>query len=340
MKKVTIKDISDSLNISRITVWKVLNNKEGVSETTKQKIIKKAVELDYKKLDSDLVTKTLTDSKPNNNILVIVSRPDTTVFWVRIINQIANELKQKNLNLIFNPLTEEEEENFELPIIIKNNEVKGIIIINVYNEAAVKQLCSNTIPKIFLDIPISINPYDINADIVLLEGVRSIYNLTNIAINKGYTKLGFIGDITYAQTITDRWYGFLKALELNKLELNENWCLTKSIPHDLYKNVIKEFVFKLESMPQIFVCANDYISYILIEYLTELGLTIPNDIAVSGYDDNAEFTVDKTFLTTIKVKNEFIGKSLVRQLMYRIENIESDYETIYINPKIVLRKSV
>lgn len=339
MKRATIQDISDSLNISRITVWKVLNNKEGVSEITKQKIIKKAIEMDYKKLDLNLVNSTLMNTKPLNNISVIVARPETTAFWVRIINQIAKELNQNKFNLIYNPLTSYEENNFELPSAIKNNEVRGIIVINVYNEYAIKQLCNTKIPKVFLDIPHSIPPYNLNSDVILLEGVETIYTITNDIIKKGCESLGFIGDISYSQTMYDRWKGFLKAIEANNIVLNKQYCLTKNIHQDLYKQTITDFLNGLPKMPEAFVCANDYTGYVLINCLKELKLNIPKDILISGYDDNIETTTEENFLTTVQVKNELIGKRLVKQAMYRIENIESDYETIYINSKVVFRKS-
>ncbi len=339
MRKVTIKDISDSLNISRITVWKVLNNKEGVSENTKQRILKKAVEMNYKKLNKDLVKSVVKTIKPNNNISVIVSRPESTVFWIRIINQIANELGQNKFNLIYNPLTEDEENNFVLPEIIKNNEVRGIIVINIYNEDTVKELCNTKIPKVFLDIPSTISSQDISGDVVLLEGVESIFRITDTIIKKGNKKLGFIGDITYSKTIYDRFSGFLKAIKTHNLILENKYCFTERIPSESYKSTIERFLDNLSEMPEAFVCANDYIAFIVITYLNEHNLKVPEDVCVSGYDDNIEIMLEDTFLTTVHVQNELLGNRLVKQLMYRIENYDSDYETIYINPKIFFRKS-
>lgn len=339
MKKVTIQDISNSLNISRITVWKVLNNKDGVSESTREKIIKKAVELEYKNIDSNLVNSFLVSKKTTNNISVIVSRPESTSFWIRIINQIANELGQNKFNLIYNPLTEYEEKNFKLPDVIKRGDVSGIIVINIYNEFAIKQLCNTKIPKVFLDIPLHMQPKDINGDVILLEGLNSIFCITDSIIKRGYTKLGFIGDITYCQTIYDRFQGFLKAIKANNLILNEKYCFTDSIPSDLYKDKIEKFLDSIEQMPEAFVCGNDYIGFILLSCLQDRNFNVPKDITISGYDDNVEFILDSTFLTTVHVENELLGKRLVKQLMYRIENPQSDYETIYINPRIIFRMS-
>lgn len=339
MKKVTIQDISNSLNISRITIWKVLNNKDGVSQSTREKVIKKAVELKYKNIDSNLVNSFLISKKPTNNISVIVSRPESTSFWVRIINQIANELGQNKFNLIYNPLTEYEEKNFKLPDVIKNGDVSGIIVINIYNEFAVKQLCNTKIPKVFLDIPLSMKPQDIEGDVILLEGVNSIFRITDNIIKKGCKRLGFIGDITYCQTIYDRFQGFVKAIDTNNLTLDEKCCFTSSIPSDLYKNKIEKFLNGIEQMPEAFICGNDYISFILLSCLHDRNLNVPNDIIISGYDDNSELILDDTFLTTVHVQNELLGKRLVKQLMYRLENPQSDYETIYINSKVIFRKS-
>ena len=89
MKKATLQEIASSLGVSRTTVWKVFSGQEGVSGNLREKILAKARELDYKfpeELDRNAVPE-----KKDVNIAVAVCRPETSIFWMNIIHQIAKE---------------------------------------------------------------------------------------------------------------------------------------------------------------------------------------------------------------------------------------------------------
>ena len=65
--KCTIKQLAEELNLSRNTVAKALKNSSQVSTKTKQLVLKKAKELNYKNIDEELLLSTLSESASNNN---------------------------------------------------------------------------------------------------------------------------------------------------------------------------------------------------------------------------------------------------------------------------------
>ena len=90
-----MQDIADAVGVSRITVWKVFNNQEGVSDSLRTQIISKATELGYAKVMPDAAESKTGGSK---TVSVIVSRPESSHFWMNIIHRIAKEMSKQKID--------------------------------------------------------------------------------------------------------------------------------------------------------------------------------------------------------------------------------------------------
>lgn len=189
-----------------------------------------------------------------------------------------------------------------------------------------------------MDVATPFSLSSLQGDLVLLEGKRSVSQIVNSIIRKGHTRIGFIGDINYALTNMERYEGFLQAMNQNGLKVNPGYCMTGSIGIDTYQEEIEAFLDQLDTMPEAFVCASDYIGHILIQYCRKHQILIPQNLLLSGYDNNPEYN-DTQDLTTVHVQNETIGNRLASQLLYRMNNPEAAYEIISILTKVEFRNS-
>jgi LacI family transcriptional regulator len=205
-----------------------------------------------------------------------------------------------------------------------------MIVLNVYDINLLQMLNKLRIPKVFLDTATSIPEDTLTGDLLLLEGRNTIRKITNSIIEKGRTEIGFIGPKDYARTNQDRYEGFLSAMSQNQLPVNPKLCLTGNIGIDTYTEEIDQFLNGLNSMPQAFVCVNDYVANLVLQYLNEHKIQVPKDVAISGYDGITEHGDLTNYLTTVQVDLNALGKRLVSQLLYRINDPDSPYETIYI----------
>lgn len=340
--KTSLKDIADQLNISRITVSKVLNNKPGVSLDTKKKVVNKLLEQGYKMIDSSLVDLVSEKSESNTNkcIAVVAIAPEFSEFWLKIISSITNTLSKLDYECIYSFLSNKDASQFTLPKILDSSSIGGIIVINVYEENVIRALSESGIPTVFLDVCPNMHDEGVNGDVVFLDGYRSISEITNRIIAQGRREIGFIGDITYSKTILDRWEGYKNALRSNNIELNEKYCYThSSYGHYYFKEEIEDQLSESPSLPQAFICANDFIAFMLIDFLKKKNYRIPEDIAVSGFDDIRERLTQESELTTVTINTEILGQRLVRQILMKIETPEKPNEIIYIEPKVIFRKS-
>lgn len=337
MKKITLQKIADSLGASRTTVWKVFSGQDGVSEDLRNKIIAKAQELDYK-FPENFRTAQNSSSEPPVNIAVAVCRPETSIFWMTIIHQIAKELSLHNVNLIYTYLPSSVGGNYILPASLTNGSTHGIIIINVYNEQLLRLLAASPVPKVFLDTSTAVPSSELHGDLILTENRNSISKITEHLIKKGRKSFGFIGDINYAQSNHERFEGFSRTLLQHGLPVNPELILTHSIGIDTYKEEIGAFLDTLPSMPDAFICANDYVACILMQLLLKRGLRIPEDIALSGFDANTENPLAES-MTTVQVFNQNIGFRLALQILYRIKYPNVPYEVTYITSNVIFRSS-
>lgn len=343
MKKITMQTIADLLDVSRVTVWKVHNGYPGVSDTLRRKIIEKSNELGYQKLHTDDINDNTESLENLNNekttISVVVSRPESSIFWMDIIHNIAKTLSTYNINLMYTYIPAKVDGNYKLPEILYDGTVQGIIVLNIYDYNVMSLINSLLTPKVYLDMVPSITSLSLTGDLVLLEGYHAIYNITENIIKKGRRKIGFIGDINYALTNHTRYEGFMAAMKNNDADINEDYCLTDTIGIYTYAEEINDFLGSLDELPEAFVCASDFIANFVLDYLKKNKYNVPKDIAISGYDDSREYTHLSGDLTTVQVKNNALGERLVRQLLYRIEHPDYPIEIISIQSKILFKKS-
>jgi LacI family transcriptional regulator len=340
MRKVTIQDVAKALNLSRNTVAKALNNSDTVSYETRYVVIEKAYEMGYSKLSPVVLNEfKLRNRMDETKTIVVLTRREISVFWNSIIMGISDELNKYGCKLQFNFISEQDEKNLVLPLDLMA-EVHGIIILSVFSADYVWQIMKQNIPVVFLDAPCDINEISGYGDIVICEGVHSVRKITADLITRGLRRIGFIGDITYCRTMNDRYQGYLSALQGAGISLEPSIVAAYHPPYKFYKTEeVDRALDSFSSMPEAIVCANDDIALDVIRCLKARGLSVPQDIAVTGYDNVEGMTQVEPLLTTVRVGNQRLGRRLVQQLMWRIQNPTFPKEVISIGVEIIFRQS-
>lgn len=338
MPKTTIQDIADALDISRVTIWKVFSGREGVSEDLKTKIIAKAREMNYSLPKSLYQEEIKPQIKEQYTVSVTVSRPETSSFWITILHEVAKEMARYNINLLYTYLPSEPSPDYELPSVLTNGTVNGIIVLNIYDEALIKMLAKLSTPKVFMDTSTAIPFNELHGDLILIEGKSGISEIVESIIKKGRTEIGFIGDANYAQTNYERYRGFIHAMEENNVPVNPSYCLTGPIGIHTYAEEINEFIDGLPKMPEAFICVSDFVANLLCQSLLDRKYKVPQDVAISGFDGNTDFP-HSAELTTVQVHNDCLGLRLAYQIIYRMQHPDACYEYSYLCSDVVYRNS-
>ncbi len=340
MKKVTIQDVARELHLSRNTVAKALNNSDTVSYETRYVVIEKAYEMGYSKLSPVVLNEfKLRNKIDETKTIVVLTRREISVFWNSIIMGISDELNKYGCKLQFNFISEQDEKNLVLPLDLQA-EISGIIILSVFSGEYIEQIMKQSIPVVFLDAPADVDSISDYGDIIICEGKSSTKRITSDLIAKGMKKIGFVGDITYCKSIHDRYRGYISALEEAGIVPEDGIVAAYHAARKFYKNdEVEEALAKFPYLPEAIVCANDDIAMYVIRCLNGRGLSVPGDVAVTGYDNVEGMSQAEPFLTTVRVGNQRLGRRLVQQLMWRIQNPNFPKELVYIGVEVIFRQS-
>jgi LacI family transcriptional regulator len=175
---------------------------------------------------------------------------------------------------------------------------------------------------------------------MICESYNSIRKITNDLLSQGIKKIGFIGDVTYCKTINDRYQGYLSALHFAGLEKDDSIIANYHTLHKFYKSdEVEKAINSFSQVPEAIVCANDDIALDVIRCLRSKGISVPQEVAVTGYDNVEGMAQVEPFLTTVRVGNQRLGRRLVQQLMWRIQNPTFPKEVIFVGVEVIFRQS-
>lgn len=307
-KRVSMQDIADRLNISKYAVSLALNGKKGVSEETRELVVKMAQRMGYFGVAYEKAAA--------NKILVCIPeyiRWDS-FFYNGIYWAVENRAKQKGYTALIVSISPEMEEHNQLPDLFYEMGFVGIIAIGVFRESYVRFLSEQNSSLVCVDQYY----FGVPVNAVVTESIIGAYQLTRLAIEKGHTRLGFVGSIHVTSSIFDRWCGFQKALLEAKLVQNPEWNITDNSPLDvLYSDsdVLYNYLRGLEALPTCWICGGDRMAIALIEAIKKMGLRVPEDISVVGFDDlEVSHLVDPP-LTTAHIDRTQMGRVAVDMLI-------------------------
>lgn len=339
MKKVTIKEIASEMGLSRNTVAKALTGSEVVSDNTRRAVLEKANELGYQKMPAGTPKTTNSGYIQSAETILVLAYTDISVFWNEIILGISEELKKYGYKLRFNFISKKDEASMSLPIDWEDEAV-GIILLSVFADNFVKKVREKKLPMVFLDCPTDSSKFTQYGDVLVCEGKDSVKKIVNQLITQGIRDFSFLGDITYCKSVRERYEGFLSALELSGIKVDETKLLTEHVTYRYYETPEVEVALsRMERLPEAFVCANDDIAQFAIRYLRSINVKVPEDIAVTGYDNLESLTHVDPFLTTVNVENQLLGRRLVQQLLFRLKHPEFKPEVIHIGTDVIFRES-
>lgn len=313
-KKVTMKDIAAEFDVSIVTVSKALAGKDGVGEQLRQQIIDRAHELGY-------AFKKDNDKNGTHNVAIVISERfiGEDSFYQKVYQRILMELTRRNYVAILEAVRLEDEEKGELPKLVALSSIDQIIVIGEICNAYLTAIVKTGIGCILFDF----ENEDYDMDAVLSDNVNGGYLLTRHLVRSGCRRVGFVGNYLATRSNLDRYIGFRKYLVANQMDFNEDWVISDRDMNGLDIDLVIP-----EELPDGFVCACDLTAYRLIRALREKGYSVPEDVAVVGYDDYANNKLEGVALTTYHVNVEEMISQCMNMLEQHCENPDYRYGTV------------
>lgn len=334
-KAVKLADIAEIMNVSTVTVSKALSDQKGVSEEMREKIKKLAQEMGYK---SPTAAKLLNAQKSYNIGVVVSERyfDQYESFYWQMYQQVATRAVAKECFTMLEVLSNETEQNLELPKLLQENKVDGLIIIGLLKEAYLHLVEQNIhVPFVCLDF------YDRKheCDAVITDNYYGMYKMTNYLFDMGHTKIAYVGTLLYTGSITDRYFGYSKALLEHGQQVRPEWIIDdRNLESGKRDN---GFELKLpEKMPTAFACNCDLSAGLLINLLKEKGYRVPEDISVVGFDNYIHPSVCNIGITTYEVDIKEMARKTINNLIKKMSGEYYKQGISIVEGHVVLKDSV
>lgn len=95
----------------------------------------------------------------------------------------------------------------------------------------------------------------------------------------------------------------------------------------------------MKNLPSAFICANDFIAISTMKALKNKNITIPDEIAICGFDDSPEASIVEPSLTTVHIFSTDMGIIAAEMLISRLKNPSKPYQITHVKTKPIYRKS-
>ena len=189
-------------------------------------------------------------------------------------------------------------------------------------------------PVLFVDGPHKRDGIDLPADQLYMENTTQVMKLVNEMVSRGIERIGFIGEWEHCQSFFERYAAFRLAMLTAGKPVSQRWCI-----HENHVAGIAASLSVLDELPELFVCANDFVALDALQALRSMGLDVPRDVLLAGFDDSAESRRCMPQLTTIHIHTQIMAYTAVQMLRARIEEPDLDYRQAYTETELILRAS-
>ena len=327
---VSIKDVAKKCGVSTATVSKALNDRDDVSQATKENIRKIASELGYFANPSARALKT--NRTYNIGLLYTGTEPGLThEYFSIILENFKAAVETKGYDITFVNRGIEGQGGTYLEHCLYR-QFDGVAVITAdYNDPEVVRLCNADFPVVTIDYVFEKCPS------VVADNTIGMRILTEYAIKKGHKDIVFIhGNDT--EVTRNRIMGFTMAMKENGLTVSDE-NLIESSYHDTDRCFeITEKVLKRKKRPTCIIFPDDYSYLGGYRAIHAARLSIPNDISAIGYDNIAMSSVFG--LTTFDQDPKAIGRLAAEKLIRVIEKPDEYKEHSVVLGKIVERDTV
>jgi len=327
--KINMEDIARALGISKVSVSKALNDKEGVSDDLRVKVKETALAMGYRLNNSARGLKT--DKQFNVGILISEKFIlDKEAYYFTVCGEMIRRLDELGYSGIMEIVTYQNEDGCILPRLYNENKVDGIIILGQMHGDYLKKIETVTVPIVFFDFYVNHS----KTDCVVSDNFFSAYQLTNRLAALGHRSIAYVGSIRSTSSIQDRFLGCYKSLIENNIALPAAHVIEDRDEQGRFIPLVLP-----DPLPSAFVCNCDRVAHALILELKARGVGVPGQVSVVGFDNSIFSTISEPQITTVDNNVEEMVRTCARIITKKIGDPERVYGRVMVSGTIIDRRS-
>jgi len=299
----TERELAERFQVSVITVKqaisKLVHDKILYRRPRKGTFISKNAKLPYRKGTDDICFAI------NSDIKAGLYDP----YYYKILETIEKRLNEYSYHIVFSLLEEGTMQDSSMLDRIKQSGFRAFLIAGDVKREFVDFLKSNKLDPILIES----NLRDEDLNIITVENETGAYEMTSFLIRQGHKKIAYLGGRTVETSSNERFEGYKKALEDNKITFNPELVVFKGLHIDNGFEGMKELLNRKVDFTAVF-CVTDNVALGAMNAIKAAGFEIPDNISVTGFDDIDISSHIVPKLTTMRIDRTRMGNLAVRKL--------------------------
>lgn len=341
-KQATLSDIAATIGVAPMTVSRVVNGNGYVSEKTREKVLQAVKKMNYR---PNGMARSLKRQRTETVGLVLgdISNP----YSAELANAVRESLWSRGYNLFICISEHSATEDITAFESLVDHNVDGIIVAtrsNAEGDEHLRDIVDSHMPVVVIG-----RDFDHDGvDHVSADSLTGGFEATQHLIDLGHRRIGFIGADLSNRGNLKRLQGYLNALKAHDIEIDERLVTGRKeaisgVPGYSTEKMGYEGMKRLLSLPNpptAVFARNDFTAIGAMTAIKEAGLSIPNDLAIVGFDDIPMATHTVPPLTTVRQPMRLQGQLAAEMLLRRIgdEEISERNERI-LNCELIIRES-
>ena len=328
-KRISLKDLAHELGVSIATVSRALRNSPEIGQEMQMKVKELAKRLNYR---PNPFAQSLRKEGPR--IIGVVVPNLVTHFYAAVLDGIEDEARRAGYSVISSNSHESCEDEMRAIDNFINLHVEGIIASvsqNTTDYSHFEKVSKMGIPLVFFGrtcLPDLFSSVTANGDVAAKKATQHL-------IETGSRRIAFLGGPNHLDMVKRRKHGYLEALRDNRIPIDRELVVCNRIDFDLVVEATKQLL-QIENRPDAILAVNDTVTFAAFTAIKEMGLRIPEDVALIGFTDDQHARYVTPQMSAIEDQSYKMGCVAYDLLQKSISGDPNKYKKI-VPQKLVIR---
>lgn len=328
----TMKDVARVAGVSTSTVSHVINGDRFVSEAVREKVLQAVKQLNYAPSALARSLK-INQTRTIGMLLTASSNP----FYAEVVRGVERSCYERGYSLILcNTEGDPERMSRSLETLLQKR-VDGLLLMCSESSALSPDIMGRypSLPTVMMDWA----PFEGCGGVIKDNSLQGGEIATRYLIAQGYRRIACITGPLDKTTAHNRLEGYRKAMDDAGLHRPSFYEVSGDFEFASGYRAMQQLL-TLEQPPEAVFACNDAMAVGVYRALHQAGLSIPDDVAVMGYDDIELARYLSPPLTTIQQPKDELGELAIDTLLYRMTDPDSPPNVLTLTPELAVRESV
>lgn len=333
------REVAKLAGVSEATVSRVLNGIGPMKETTRDRVMEAAKQLNY---ELNAVASSFARGKSGNLGVVMPHVPKvhlfSTYYFSEILGGIGEAVHAKGYGLLL--LFRDPTQVYDYVSLFRTQRVDACIVLGASaidsESEGIHRLATTNLPFCVMDQRFE-NPA---VSIVAADHEQGSYNAVKYLIDSGHRRIGFLNGSPQYSNSGDRMTGYLRALRESGIEPDTTLLYEGNYSRKSGTLAANPIFANLNKLDALFV-ANDRMAIGLMQGLRTMGCQLPSELKIIAYDDSDAASFTEPTLTTVKVPFYEMGRLAAERLITRF-TVKDTHAMVFqekLQTKLIIRKS-